>query len=121
MAHFAKVENGIVASVLVVSDEDEANGNEYLNGLGLDGVWVQTSYNTAGGVHANGGTPLRYNYAGVGFTYDAVRDAFIPPSPYPSWLLDEATCLWVSPVPYPSEGSWMWDEDAGAWVESEGA
>ena len=121
MAHYAKVEEGIVTSVLVVPDEREDDGQDYLRDLGFDGVWVKTSYNTHAGQHAAGGVPLRYNYAGVGFTYDAVRDAFIPPSPYPSWLLDEATCLWVSPVPYPGEGFWMWDEDAGVWVESEGA
>lgn len=121
MAHFARVEDGLVTDVLVVPDEHEADGNGYLNGLGLDGVWVQTSYNTSAGVHSGGGTPLRYNYAGVGFTYDAVRDAFIPPRPYSSWVLDEATCLWVAPVPYPGGGLWMWDEDAGAWVEGEGA
>jgi len=95
MAHYAKVENGIVASVLVVPDEHEHDGNEYLNGLGLDGVWLQTSYNTSGGVHSDGGVPVRYNYAGVGYSYDSARDAFIPPMPEEgSWVLNEETCLW---------------------------
>jgi hypothetical protein len=120
MAHFARVEDGVVTEVLVVSDEHETDGNGFLNGIGLDGVWVQTSYNTYGGLHSQGGIPLRYNYAGVGFTYDSVRDAFIPPKPYPSWVLDEDTCLWVAPVPYPDEGFWLWDEDAGVWVDGEG-
>jgi hypothetical protein len=98
MAHYAKVENGLVVSVLVVPDEYESNGQAYLNGLGLDGQWVQTSYNTYGNTHPNG-SPLRYNYAGIGFSYDPARDAFIPPRPAPvegfDWVLDESTCLWV--------------------------
>lgn len=90
MAHFAKVENGIVTQV-IVAEQDVINSGMFGTG------WVQTSYNTRGGVHANGGTPLRKNYAGIGFTYDAQRDAFIPPRPSPAWTLDEATCLWVAP------------------------
>ena len=117
MAHFARVNEGIVTDVLVVPDNQEADGNAYLNGLGLEGVWVQTSYNTYGGVHLLGGTPLRKNYAGVGFTFDAEMDAFIPPSPYPSWVLDGESCLWESPVPYPDDGNdYFWDEDNQAWV-----
>lgn len=105
MAHFAKVENGLVTSVLVIPDEHEADGNSYLSGLGFGDGWVQTSYNTHGNIHygpdgePDGGVPLRYNYAGVGFTYDPVRDAFIPPEPDPSdegtWALDDATLLWT--------------------------
>ena len=73
---------------------------------------------TQGGVHSSGGTPYRKNYAGVGFAYDAARDAFIPPNPYPSWLLDEASCQWEAPVPYPVDGEpYTWDESAGEWVE----
>ena len=117
MAHYAKVEAGVVTFVLVVLDEHEANGELYLNGLGFAGTWVQTSYNTSGNVHAEGGTPLRFNYAGIGHTYDQTRDAFIPPSPFPSWVLDEATCLWVAPVPKPNEGFWQWDEESGGWIE----
>lgn len=117
MAHFARVNEGIVTDVLVVPDDQEADGNAYLNGLGLEGVWVQTSYNTYGGVHLSGGTPLRKNYAGIGFTFDAEMDAFIPPSPYPSWVLGGESCLWESPVPYPDDGNdYFWDEDNQAWV-----
>jgi hypothetical protein len=84
-------------------------------------VYKQTSYNTHGGVHALGGTPLRKNYAGIGYTYDAGRDAFIPPKPYASWLLNETTCLWDSPLAYPDDGKrYSWDEATTSWVEVEG-
>lgn len=118
MAHFAKVEGGIVTEVLVIS-QDEIN-------LGLFGDparWVQTSYNTRGGVHYGpdgqpDGPGLRKNYAGIGYTYDAERDAFIPPQPFPSWLLNEETCLWASPVPYPDNGKmYEWDEETLSWAE----
>ena len=82
------------------------------------GEWIQTSYNTYGGVHATGGTPLRKNYAGVGFTYDRTRDAFIPPKPFASWALNENTCLWDAPVAMPDDGKqYQWNEDTQAWVE----
>jgi hypothetical protein len=86
-------------------------------------VYKQTSYNTHGGVHALGGTPLRKNYAGIGYTYDAGRDAFIPPKPYASWVLNETTCLWESPVPYPTDVGteenpkrYSWDEATTSWI-----
>ena len=83
-------------------------------------VYKQTSYNTHGGVHALGGTPLRKNYAGIGYTYDAGRDAFIPPQPYASWVLNETTCLWDAPVAYPDDGKhYSWDEATTSWVEIE--
>lgn len=118
MAYFARIEQGIVTEVLSVSDEQEHRGQEFLaDDLGLGGVWVQTSYNTRGGVHINGGTPLRKNYAGIGYTYDETRDAFIPPKPYASWVLNEDSCLWESPVPYPADGQmYRWDEATVAWV-----
>lgn len=118
MAYFARIQEGIVTEVLAVSDEQQHRGQEFLaDDLGLGGVWVQTSYNTRGGVHINGGTPLRKNYAGIGFTYDETRDAFIPPKPYASWVLNEETCLWESPVPYPADGQmYQWDEATVAWV-----
>lgn len=96
MAHFAQIdENNIVVSVLVVDNEQEHRGQEFLAiELGLGGIWLQTSYNTFGGVHLLGGTPLRKNYAGIGFTYDADRDAFIPPKPDGNYTLNEQTCLW---------------------------
>ena len=111
MSHFAKVENGIVTQVIV------AEQNVIDSGIFGDG-WVQTSYNTHGGVHANGNTPLRKNYAGVGYTYDSQRDAFISPQPYPSWTLVEDTCLWSAPVPMPIDDKfYSWDETSLTWVE----
>ena len=105
MAHYANVENGIVINVLVVPEEREHDGEAYLNSLGLEGRWIQTSYNTRGNVHygpdgkPDGGVALRYNYAGIGFTYDEVRDAFIPPKPEAfegeNWVLDNDTLTWV--------------------------
>lgn len=91
MSHFAKVENGVVTQVIVAEQDVIDSG---LFGTG----WVQTSYNTSGGQHRNGGTPLRKNYAGIGYTYDAVRDAFIPPKPADNATLNEETCLWEVPV-----------------------
>jgi hypothetical protein len=112
MSHFAKVENGIVTQV-IVAEQDVIDSGMFGTG------WVQTSYNTAGGVHKNGGTPLRKNYAGIGYTYDSSRDAFISPKPYPSWILNETTCLWDSPTPMPVvEGKrFTWDEPTTSWVE----
>ncbi len=81
------------------------------------GQWIQTSYNTHGGVHVTGGTPMRKNYAGVGFSYDSTRDAFTPPKPYASWILNEDTCLWDCPVAYPNDGNdYGWDEENKRWV-----
>jgi len=120
MAHFAEIDaEGIVLRVLVVADAQEDRGQEFLaDDLGLGGTWKKTSYNTVGGVHSNGGTPYRKNYAGIGFKYDAGKDAFIPPKPYASWTLDEGTCLWEAPVAYPSgEGMYTWNEDTTSWDE----
>ena len=114
MSHFAKVENGVVTQVIVI-EQDVLN----LGHWGDPALWVQTSYNTLGGVHSQGGTPLRKNYAGVGYTYDSGRDAFIPPKPFASWLLNEDTCQWNPPTPMPVEAGKMftWDEPTTAWVE----
>ena len=112
MAHFAKVNNGIVEQVIVAEPEFF---DTFVDSS--PGQWIQTSYNTQGGVHLLGGTPLRKNYAGIGFTYDATRDAFIPPKPFPSWVLNEDTCLWDAPVAYPTDGKdYVWDEAITAWV-----
>ena len=122
MAHFAEIdENGVVLRVLVVGDDQEGRGQEFLaNDLGLGGTWKKTSYNTSGGVHANGGTPFRKNYAGIGYTYDATRDAFIPPKPFASWNLNETSCLWEAPVAYPTDGKmYRWDEPNLEWVEAQ--
>lgn len=117
MAHFAKVENGIVTQVIVIDQETLNTGL-----WGDPASWVQTSFNTKGGQHPEG-RPLRKNYAGVGYSYDAQRDAFIPPKPYNSWVLNEETCLWDSPVPMPIDGSlYSWDEATTSWVQiAEGA
>lgn len=120
MAHFARInENNIVTEVVVVPDEQEHRGNDFLSvDLGLGGEWLQTSYNTQSGIHLDGGVPFRKNFAGIGFAYDETRDAFIPPTPYASWVLDENTCLWESPIPHPSDGKdYYWDEENIAWVE----
>ena len=114
MAHFAELINGIVARVIVVSNADTASNGVEDGAIGaafchalLGGAWVQTSYNGN----------MRKNYAGIGYTYDTARDAFIAPQPFASWVLDEATCWWVAPVPKPSAGGpWAWDEGTESWV-----
>jgi hypothetical protein len=121
MAHFAEIdENNIVTRVLVVGDDQEDRGQEFLaDDLGLGGTWKKTSYNTQGGVHTLGGTPFRKNYAGIGYSYDAERDAFIPPKPFASWVLNEETCNWNAPVEMPvEEGKFFrWDEETTSWEE----
>lgn len=114
MAHYAFLdENNIVTHVIVGKDENEDNIDwEEFYGA------KRTSYNTKNGVHLLGGEPFRKNYAGIGFTYDESRDAFIPPQPFPSWLLNEDTCDWVAPKPYPSETElFHWDEELLDWVK----
>ena len=123
MSHFAKLdENNIVTFVTVGRQEDDGLEAELTARTG--DVYKQTSYNTRGGVHYTDGVPsedqrkaLRFNYAGIGFTYDEERDAFIPPKPFESWVLNEDTCLWEAPVAYPEDGNdYTWDEESGAWV-----
>ena len=118
MSHFAQIEDGIVARVIVAEQE-------FIDTQ--DGTWVQTSYNTHGGKHYDPVTrleddkpPLRKNYAGIGMIYDSVRDAFYSPQPFSSWTLDEDTCIWEAPVALPDEDDdkrYSWDEDNTAWVE----
>jgi len=126
MAHFAKLnENNIVTAVHVVNNEvapDEATGIQFLNNLHNGNfVWKQTSYNTFGGQHNQGGTPFRKNYAGIGYTYDEDRDAFIEPKPFDSWILNETTCQWEAPTPYPNDDQqYVWNEDTTSWDVSEG-
>jgi hypothetical protein len=121
MAHFAKLGAGnIVLTVNVVSNDvatTEQAGVDFLNNLyNTRDVWKQTSYNTKGGEHKLGGTPFRKNYAGVGYTYDQTKDAFIPPKPYPSWILNETTCLWEAPVVKPDDGQrYLWNEETQQW------
>lgn len=110
MSHFAKIEGGIVTQV-IVAEQDFINSGA----VGNAADWVQTSYNTHAGQHPEG-RPLRKNYAGIGYTYDAGRDAFIPPKPYNSWILDEDTCLWNAPVAYPTDGNrYEWNESTTSW------
>lgn len=117
MGHFAKVNNGIVEQVIVAEPEFFETFVDT-----SPGEWIQTSYNTRGGVHAQGGEPLRKNYAGIGFTYDIKRDAFIPPKPFNSWTLNEDTCLWDAPVKHPDDGKmYEWDEESKSWKSVEQA
>jgi len=110
MAHFAKVNNGIVEQVIVAEPEFF---DTFVDSS--PGQWIQTSYNTHGGQHPEG-RPLRKNYAGIGFTYDQTRDAFIPPQPYASWTLNEDSCLWEAPVAYPDDGGrYVWNEETTSW------
>jgi hypothetical protein len=118
MGHYAKVEDGIVEQVIVAQ-------YSFIKKLPDAEKWIKTSYNTRGGIHytpnsntPDDGNPLRKNYAGIGFTYDAKRDAFIPPKPYESWVLDELTCLWEPPVPKPEDGrQYFWNEEIHNWSE----
>jgi hypothetical protein len=112
MSHFAKVLDGKVTQVIVAEPEFF---DTFVDSS--PGQWIQTSYNTHGGQHPEG-RPLRKNYAGVGFTYDSVKDAFIPPQPFTSWALNEDTCLWDAPTPMPTDGKiYRWDEPTTSWVE----
>lgn len=117
MTHFAKLDdNNIVIFVTRGRQEDDGLEDELSARTG--DTYKQTSYNTRGGIHLLGGTPYRKNFAGLGYTYDQARDAFIPPQPFPSFLLNETTCLWEAPVPYPDDdGFYSWDEDNQQWVE----
>jgi len=122
MSHFAKVVDGIVTQVIVAEPEFFETFVD-----SSPGEWIQTSYNTRGGVHYNPETgepsadqtkALRKNYAGIGYTYDSQKDAFIPPKPYSRWVLNETTCLWEAPTQYPNDGKiYTWDDEAGNWVE----
>jgi len=115
MTHYAKVENNLVTQIIVAEAEFF---DTFVDSS--PGEWIQTSYNTHGGVHLDGGVALRKNYAGVGYTYDTTRDAFISPKPYPSWTLDEASCQWTAPTAYPDdEKQYSWNEDTTAWDEIE--
>jgi len=126
MAHYAVLDSDNTVTMVFVGRDDVVEGiDDWETYYAPEGFTVkQTSYNTQGGIHYTGGEPsadqskaLRYNYAGISYTYDENRDAFIPPQPYASWVLDEDTCLWVAPIAYPAEGMHTWDEQAGDWVE----
>lgn len=119
MSHYAKVVNGVVTSV-IVADEDFFKTFVDTS----PGTWVQTSYNTRGGVHyapnsntPDGGVTLRGNYAGIGYVYDSTNDVFYPPQPYPSWTISAPNWTWTSPTPYPTDGNlYTWDETTKSWV-----
>jgi hypothetical protein len=126
MAHFAKIGlNNKVINVVAVDNrnledsngiEQEQNGINFLESITGWSLWVQTSYNTIKGIHKLNGTPLRKNYAGIGYTYDEDRDAFIPKKPYPSWILNETTCQWEAPVVKPDDGNeYNWNEENQQW------
>lgn len=115
MSHFAQIDDNNIVIQVIVAEQDFIDTGI----VGDPSRWIQTSYNTIGGVHLQGGTPLRKNYAGVGYSYDPVRDAFIPPKPeYQSWVLNEDTCQWEPPVPYPTDGKiYIWEEALQEWKE----
>jgi hypothetical protein len=113
MAHFAKVVDGKVSQVIVAEPEFF---DTFVDSS--PGAWIQTSYNTIGGKHTQGGTPLRGNYAGIGYTYDQANDVFYAPKPFTSWTLNNTTWTWEAPVAYPADGKlYKWDEAATNWVE----
>ena len=112
MSHFARVENGLVTQVVVAEQE-------FIDTGALGHGWVQTSYNTIGGVHTQGGTPLRGNYAGVGFTYDATNDVFYAPQPFDNWIMN-SSWLWVPPIAMPvDEYFYTWNQETTAWVQGD--
>ena len=125
MAHYAQLDSeNVVVNVFVGRDDLVEGIDDWETYYAPEGSMVkQTSYNTRGGVHYTDGEPsedqskaLRFNYAGIGFTYDPERDAFVPPKPFESWVLNESTCLWEAPLPYPDDGgSYSWNEDLLAW------
>lgn len=120
MAHYAVLDkNNIVINVFVGKDEfeDGINWEEHYSDY-LGNKCLRTSYNTHGGVHLKNGVPFRKNYAAAGYNYIESLDAFVPPKPFPSWFLDEETCLWEAPIPMPTQGLWQWDEDNKVWLET---
>jgi len=123
MSHFAEINNDGIVQRVIVAEQDFINSGQ----VGDSSNWIQTSYNTRGGIHytpnsnePDSGIALRKNYASVGYTYDKIKDAFIAPQPFPSWLLDDETCQWNAPVPRPDDGKrYDWDESTTNWVEAE--
>ena len=118
MAHYAFInENYIVTEVIVGKDESNFDWERHYGDI-RGQLCKRTSYNTIGGVHTTGGTPYRKNYAGIGYIYDPALDAFYPPKPFNSWVLNETTCIWEAPVPYPNDGNpYRWNEETTSWIE----
>lgn len=120
MAHYAFLDKNNFVTEVIVGKEENEDGVDWEKWYGefRGQECKRTSYNTLGGNHLNGGTPFRKNFAGVGFFYDSAKDAFIPPNPFPSWVLDDQSCLWNPPVPMPQDGKkYRWDEPSTSWVE----
>jgi hypothetical protein len=121
MAHYAFLNSNNVVTEVIVGKNEGEDGIDWEQHYGefRGQTCKRTSYNTIGGVHNNGGTPYRKNYAGIGYAYDVGRDAFIPPQPFPSWGLNETSCIWQPPTPMPVEAgkSFRWDEATTSWVE----
>ena len=121
MAHYAFLDEHYVVTEVIVGKDESNYDWEAHYGQFRGQLCKRTSYNTRGGVHSEGGTPFRKNYAGIGYTYDPQRDAFIPPKPFASWVLDETTCLWAAPTPMPTDGKmYRWDEDTTSWIDTPG-
>lgn len=115
MAHYAYINQDNIVTAVVVGKNEGEDGIDWESYYGAK----RTSYNTRGGVHNLGGTPFRKNYAGIGFIYDPTKDAFIPPKPFQSWVLNEDSCLWDAPIPYPQNGKkYFWDESTISWKEN---
>ena len=115
MSHFAQIDGNNIVTQVIVIEQDVVNTGLF----GDPNSWIQTSYNTSGGVHTQGGTPLRKNYAGTGYTYDSTRDAFIPPKLFNSWVLNETSCLYEAPTPMPTDDKmYSWNEDTLSWIEN---
>ena len=120
MAHYAFLNSDNIVTEVITGKDEGQDGIDWEQWYGefRGQPCKRTSYNTSGGVHSSGGTPFRKNYAGLGYRYDEARDAFIPPKPFASWVLNEDTCLWDAPVAHPNDGKfYSWDEEAQNWVE----
>lgn len=118
MAHFAEIDESSFVTRVLVTDTNDPNGDEGYQWLidTFGGTWIKTSFNTHGGIHTLGGTPLRKNYAGIGMSYDPIRDAFIAKKPFDSWTLNEETCTWEAPVAKPTnDREYKWNEDTASW------
>ena len=117
MSHWAEIDNNNIVIRVTVGNNEELDESYQWIIDNLGGRWIKTSYNTFAGVHSKGGTPLRKNFAGKGYYYDEEKDAFIPPKPFISWVLNENTCQWESPVPYPVDNNqYTWDEQTTSWI-----
>jgi len=121
MSHWAELDENNIVIRVTVGDNDDPNGDEGYQWLidNLGGTWIKTSYNTRNGIHTEGGTPLRWNFAGIGSAYIEDLDIFIDPSPYPSWIIDKENKTWKAPINKPDSGLWKWDEETISWKEQD--